>query len=110
MHIQGFLGEKGMAGAALYATPYLMFFSAVTAGYFLLKQGIVAAEKLQKLKQEHQISEETLATFLSSNSEACFYDNKLKTIHFYVNAILPTFESQIRPIERKVFDPLDVVL
>lgn len=110
MKIQGLLGERGMAGAALYATPYLMFFSAVSAGYFLLQQGVTASQKLEHLKREHQITAENVTPFLQSNSEASFYDNKLKTIHFYMSAVLPTFESHIRPIERKVFDPLDVRL
>ena len=44
MASQEVLKTRGMEGVALYATPFLMFFSSVTAGWLMIKQAVVAAE------------------------------------------------------------------
>ncbi len=110
MNMQSMMGDRGMEGAILYATPFLMFASAVTAGYFYLQQGIVAAAKLNELKKQFQVSDTDISSFLQKNDEARFYDNKLKTIRFYTDVVLPTFEANAVAMKRKNFDALDISL
>lgn len=109
MSLQSITKERGMEGAGLYATELLLFSSAVTAGYFLLQQGLVAVEKLEALVSEHKVAPEQLAGWTKENSEAQFYDNKLKTIHFYVNVILPRYEALAEGVKRRDFTPLEIV-
>jgi len=56
MASQEVLKTRGMEGVALYATPFLMFFSSVTAGWLMIKQAVVAAEKLGQMKTEQNLS------------------------------------------------------
>ena len=110
MGVQEVMQTRGMEGVALYATPFLMFCSAVTAGCFYLQQGLVAAEKLEALKQENKVTNEGYKAFLNSNSKARFYDNKLKTLHFYVEVVIPYFDSYLMIAKKRNFDPLDITL
>lgn len=110
MTMQSALGQHGMEGPALYATSLLMHFSAVTAGYFLLEQGLVASGKLDALKQDAQVADDGLAAFVKENSDAQFYDTKLKTIRHYINIVLPSYEVLTKPLKENNFDVLDVVL
>ena len=108
MRMQGMIKERGMAGPALYATPLLMFISAVTAGYYYIEQGLVASKKLEALKQNHLVTEEGLDAFLNENSDARFYDNKLKSIHFYTHVLLPHYEAHSHGVAVKDYTALDI--
>ncbi|MBF0276962.1 MAG: acyl-CoA dehydrogenase [SAR324 cluster bacterium] len=110
MTLQSILGQRGMEGSALYATPFLMHFSAVTAAFFLLEQGIAAAASLAAIKADKKVPEDAYAEFLQGNSEALFYDNKIKTTQFYVNVVLPTFEALTQPIQNQCFEALEITL
>ncbi|MGK5095467.1 acyl-CoA dehydrogenase [Deltaproteobacteria bacterium TL4] len=110
MGVQDVMQTRGMEGVALYATPFLMFCSSVTAAYFYIQQGLVASEKLEALKQENKIGETGYQAFLDENSKARFYDNKIKTIHYYVEAVIPTFEGLLAIARKRNFDPLDIRL
>ncbi|GIT03529.1 MAG: hypothetical protein CM1200mP28_07880 [Deltaproteobacteria bacterium] len=50
MSTQQILKERGMESIALYATPFLMFISSVTAGWLLLQQAVTASEKLSRIR------------------------------------------------------------
>ncbi len=110
MTLQTILSQRGMEGAALYATPFMMHLSGVTAGYFLLEQSLVAVSKLEAIKQENNVEEANYPQFLQENSDALFYDNKIKTAQFYVNVVLPTFEALTQPLQNQCFEALDITL
>lgn len=104
------LNEKGLSGAVLYATPFMFLLAAVTAGYFFLQQGLLADEKLQELKRQASVSDDGIAKFLSENSAARFYDNKLKTLDYFLNVMLPRYQSYSAPILNKNYAALDISL
>jgi len=100
--------DKGLSGAVLYATPFMFLLAAVTAGYFFLQQGLVACEKLEELKKESSVNEDRLADFLNENTRARFYDNKLKTLDFFLNVMLPRYQSYSVPILNKNYAALEI--
>jgi alkylation response protein AidB-like acyl-CoA dehydrogenase len=110
MTLPEMMKERGLSGAVLYATPFMFLMAAVTAGYFILQQGLVAYNKLETLKTESSVSEEGVADFLKENSRARFYDNKLKTLDFFLNVMLPRYQSYSVPILNRNYAALDISL
>jgi hypothetical protein len=104
------MNERGPAGAVLYATPFMFLLSALTAGYFFLQQGLVAHDNLELLKTADGVTDNGLAVFLQNNSRARFYDNKLKTLNFFVNVMLPRYQSYAAPILNRNYTALDISL
>jgi alkylation response protein AidB-like acyl-CoA dehydrogenase len=102
--------EKGLSGAVLYATPFMHLLAAVTAGYFFLQQGLVAHDKLEELKKESSVDEADLDEFLAENAGARFYENKLITLDFFLNVMLPRYQSYAVPIVNKNYAALDIAL
>lgn len=102
--------EKGLSGAVLYATPFMFLLAGVTAGYFFLQQGLVADEKLENLKKESPVNEDGLADFLTENARARFYDNKLKTLDYFLSVMLPQYQSHSIPILNKNYSALEISL
>ena len=100
--------EKGLSGAVLYATPFMFLLAAVSAGYFFLQQGLVAYDKLEELKKESNVNEDGLADFLNENAGARFYDNKLKTLDYFLNVMLPQYQSYSVPILNKNYAALEI--
>jgi len=84
--------------------------SALTAGYFFLQQGLVAHEALEALKAANGVADDGLAEFVQSNSRARFYDNKLKTLNFFLGVLLPRYQSYATPILNKNYTALDIAL
>jgi hypothetical protein len=108
MGSQEVIKTRGMEGVALYATPFLMFFSSVTAGSLLLEQAVVAAEKLTQIKAEKDIGELELSAFLEENENALFYANKIKTTRYFVDGIIPQFEALLAGGKKQNFDALEI--
>ena len=108
MASQEILKTKGMEGVALYATPFLMFFSSVTAGSLLLEQAVIASEKLTKMKAENDIGELELSAFLLENEDASYYANKIKTTRYFIDGIIPQFESLLAGGKKQNYDALDI--
>jgi hypothetical protein len=108
MGSQEVIKTRGMEGVALYATPFLMFFSSVTAGSLLLEQAVVAAEKLTQIKAEKDIGELELSAFLEENENALFYANKIKTTRYFVDGIIPQFEAMLAGGKKQNFDALEI--
>ena len=100
---------RGIEGVALHATPFLMFCSSVTAGWLLLQQAVVAHDRLEALKREHGIGDLETPEFLKENPQAQFYENKLITIQFFVEAVIPQYEGLMAAAKRRNYDPLDIV-
>ena len=99
MGAQALLKERGMEGPALYATPMLMFTSAVTSAYFLLQQCVVALQKREELQ----------ATGASDdNTEVVFYQNKLTLTHFFLENVVGQYECLVTPSIKKNLDPLQL--
>ena len=82
----------------------------MTAGYFFLQQGLVAHDALEALKTANAVDNDGLAEFLQSNSKARFYDNKLKTLDFFLSVMLPRYQSYATPILNKNYTALDIAL
>jgi len=108
MGSQEVIKTRGMEGVALYATPFLMFFSSVTAGSLLLEQAVVAADKLAQIKAEKGISVLENSAFLEKNEDALFYANKIKTTRYYVEGIIPQFEALLAGGKKQNFDALEI--
>jgi hypothetical protein len=108
MASQEVLKTRGMEGVALYATPFLMFFSSVTAGWLMIKQAVVAAEKLGQIKTEQGIDELELSAFLEENEDALFYANKIKTTRYFVDGIIPQFDALLAGGKKQNYDALDI--
>ena len=108
MASQEVLKTRGMEGVALYATPFLMFFSSVTAGWLMIKQAVVAAEKLGQMKTEQGIGELELSAFLEENEDALFYANKIKTTRYFVDGIIPQFDALLAGGKKQNYDALDI--
>jgi alkylation response protein AidB-like acyl-CoA dehydrogenase len=102
--------EKGLSGAVLYATPFMFLLAGVTAGYFFLQQGLVANDKLEELKKESTVNADGMEDFLSENAGARFYDNKLKTLDYFLNVMLPQYQAHSVPILNKNYSALEISL
>jgi hypothetical protein len=98
-----------MEGVALYATPFLMYISSISAGWLLLQQAVVATEKLGQIKTENGVGDLADSSFLKENEDALFYANKLKTTRYFVEAIIPQFEALLAGGRKQNFDALEIV-
>ena len=101
------LAETAMAFAAqsasdpdvalLGATPFLEMFGHVEVARLLIHQAIVASAKLQAAKPAG--AGENWVRETNEGSDARFYDNKLKTAHFFANAVLPHVTASAKSIQ-----------
>ncbi len=108
MGSQEVIKTRGMEGVALYATPFLMFFSSVTAGSLLLEQAVLAAEKLTQIKAEKGIGDLSDSSFLKENKDALFYANKIKTTRYFVEVIIPQFDALLAGGKKQNYDALEI--
>lgn len=87
------LGMKGMKGDRRYpvlsSVPYLDLTGNVIASWILMKQAVIAAEKLEKLYDEKGAKDdETKAKLNQEDVDVTFYFNKVETARFYLYNIL----------------------
>jgi len=108
MGSQEVIKTRGMEGVALYATPFLMFFSSVTAGSLLLEQAVLAAEKLTQIKAEKGIGDLSDSSFLKENEDVLFYANKIKTTRYFVEVIIPQFDALLAGGKKQNYDALEI--
>jgi len=108
MESQEVIEKRGMDGVALYATPFLMFFSSVTAGWLLLQQVLVASEKFEKIKKDNAANHVNTSDLLSKNEDAVFYYNKIKTVGYFVECLIPQYEVLITGGKKQNYDALDI--
>jgi hypothetical protein len=106
---QEVLKTRGMESVALYATPFLMFISSVTAGWLLLQQAVVATGKLDGIKEEKGVDDLEVSGLLEENENALFYANKLKTTRYFVEVIIPQFDAMLVGGKKQNYDALDIV-
>ena len=98
-----------MEGLVLYATPFLMFFSSVTAGWLLLQQVVIASQKFEEIKKLEGVNETNLLDLFSKNKDALFYSNKIKTVRYFVECIIPQFHVLLTGDKKQNYDALDVI-
>ncbi len=88
------IGEIAMGGdapfAMLNASSFLHCMGYFTLGGLLLEQALLALPKLEKLWAEANATvEETKFALCENNSEARYYEGKVKTARFYIWNLLP---------------------
>ena len=98
-----------MKSIALYATPFLMFISSVTAGWLLLQQAVIASEKLSILRSKEGLEDLVETEFLLKNKKALFYSNKLKTTRYFLEAVIPQYHALLEGGKKKNFDALEII-
>ncbi len=108
MSSQEVLKTRGMEGVALYATPFLMFFSSVTAGSLMLEQAVVAAKKIAQIKIDKGIEDKEFTDFAATNEDAIFYSNKIKTTRHFVDGIIPQFDALLAGGKKQNYDALEI--
>ena len=105
---QEVIKNRGMEGVALYATPFLMFFSSVTAGWLLLQQAVIASKKLKQIKAKKGVNDIDESNFILHNEDALFYSNKIKTVRYYIECIIPQFEVLLVGGKKQNYDALEI--
>ncbi len=84
------------------AMPFLNFMGVIVLGWLLLWQGSVAGEKLASILKEKGIDTndaDKLKSLIQEDSDAAFYDGKVKTARYYIKNILPEAEAMARGIK-----------
>ena len=105
---QVMLKERGMESIALYATPFLMFISSVTAGWLLLQQAILASEQLSRLKSKEGLEDLEDLEFIVKDEKTLFYTNKLKTTRYFLEAVIPQYQALLEGGKKNNFDALEI--
>jgi alkylation response protein AidB-like acyl-CoA dehydrogenase len=88
----------------LNAKPFLDAMGEVVAGWLLLWEAEVAAEKLAALAKSKGVAAEVLA---KTDADAAFYDGKVKTAKYYIARYLPVAKAKfdvIRGSDRSAID------
>ena len=108
MNSQEVIKTHGMEGVALYATPFLMFFSSVTAGSLLLEQAVTAVKKIDQIKIDKGIGDSEYLDFMEENEDALFYANKIKTTRYFVDGIIPQFDALLAGVKKQNYEALGI--
>ena len=108
MNSQEVIKTHGMEGVALYATPFLMFFSSVTAGSLLLEQAVTAVKKIDQIKIDKGIGDREYLDFMEENEDALFYANKIKTTRYFVDGIIPQFDALLAGVKKQNYEALGI--
>lgn len=106
---QGIIKNRGIEGVALYATPFLMFYSSVTAGWLLLQQAVIASKKFEEIKETEGSGDNNLLDLFSKNDDALFYSNKIKTVKYFVECIIPQYQVLLTGIKKRNYDALEII-
>ncbi len=103
MAFGGFQMQGDIEYPVLLCKEYLQMFGDVLVAWFLLEQATIASDRLQSLQEaDHEKSPE-------SDSEARFYDAKVKTARFFVHQILPRALATAGRIESGDRSALNIV-
>ena len=108
MSTQEILKERGMESIALYATPFLMFISSVTAGWLLLQQAVTASEQLLRIRSKEGLEGLDDSTLPVENENTIFYSNKMKTARYFLEAVIPQYHSLLEGGKKQKFDALEM--
>ena len=108
MSTQEILKERGMESIALYATPFLMFISSVTAGWLLLQQAVTASEQLSRIRSKEGLEDLDDSALPVENENTIFYSNKMKTARYFLEAVIPQYHSLLEGGKKQNFDALEI--
>ena len=97
-----------MESIALYATPFLMFISSVTAGWLLLQQAVTASEKLSRIRTKVGLEDLDDSALPVENENTIFYSNKMKTVRYFLEAVIPQYHSLLEGGKKQNFDALEM--
>ena len=106
MSTQEILKERGMESIALYATPFLMFISSVTAGWLLLQQAVTASKQLSRIRSKEGLENLDDPASPVENENTIFYSNKMKTTRYFLEAVIPQYQSLLEGGKKQNFDAL----
>jgi hypothetical protein len=102
-------GKNDFEVALVGATPFLEMFGHVVVARLLLEQAIIADRKLQALADAKGVDgDEALKEFIADNTEARFYDGKVRSGRFFVDTVLPLVRAMGKAIETGNRDALDI--
>ena len=97
-----------MESIALYATPFLMFISSVTAGWLLLQQAVIASEQLSSIRSKEGPEDLDDSVLPEENENTIFYSNKMKTVRYFLEAVIPQYHSLLEGGKKQNFDALEM--
>lgn len=103
------VGMQDITFPVLNASAYLESFGDALASFVLLKQALLANEKLTKIFADNNASTLTdRKKLVAENPEAKFYHGKIQSAQFYASYILPRVKSNAEAIKSNDKSPLDV--
>jgi acyl-CoA dehydrogenase-like protein/acetyl-CoA dehydrogenase-like protein len=86
----GKMVRKDLRGTLQWAVPYLKLFGHVAVSYELLKQGVLASEKLEALYAAKGLeTDEAKAEFIKTNPDGKFYNGKILEAKYFAATVLP---------------------
>lgn len=100
--LQQKLAAGDSEGYVLYANNMLSLMGDVLCAFHLLKQALVAQQKLNQLTE----NVDSLVALLQENPEAAFYWNKIRTAEHYIYGMLPRALCHARTIKNGNRSPL----
>ena len=86
-----------------------MYFSSVTGGWLLLQQGVIASKKLEQIKELEDSGENNLLGLFSKNNDALFYSNKIKTVKYFVECLIPQYYALLTGAKKQNYDALEII-
>ena len=106
-------GELSMSGdvlyPVLYATPYLEMFGEVTIAHILLRQAVIANEKLEAIYAEKGAdTDEAKANLVKENDEAKYYSGKIHSAEFFAAYVLPGVDAKAATAMSQNRTPLEI--
>ncbi len=98
----GASGKEDPEYPLLHATPFLRLFGLTESGTLLLRQALVAWNKLEELWEAEGISGDDVPareTFAANRDDVRFYENKLATAKFFAHQLVPEAHGILRAIQ-----------
>ena len=85
-----------------------MFISSVTAGWLLLQQAVTALEQLSRIRSKEGTEDLDDSTLTRENENTVFYSNKMKTARYFLEAVIPQYQSLLEGGKKQNFDALQI--
>ncbi len=96
--------------AILGATPFLEMFGHIQVATLLLRQAVIAQEKLEAIYADKGASDAaSQKALIREHDDARFYDGKVKTAKFFAHTVLPHAKALARELTGPDRSALDIV-
>ena len=105
-------GSSDVIIPLLNAYPFLMLFGDLLIGRFLLEQAVISQKRLAEIAEEKGVNmkrSKKVRDLLADDAQAAFYWNKIKTAHFFCNAVLSESPGKAAAIKAGDKSPMDVI-